>query len=88
MLDQKFRSAVPVCDVSCGSSPQKRCLLSCMPKRAVEQTVDMQVSRKHMKVRLCHCYVICHSVIDDITGPCVRWNHWLPEDSRRKGSLE
>ena len=22
-----------------------------------------------MKIRLCHCYVICHSAIDDITGP-------------------
>ena len=68
-LIKSFRSAVPVCNVSCGSSSQKRCLLSCMSKRAVEQTVEMQLSRKHMKNRLCHCYVICHSVIDDITGP-------------------
>ena len=37
--------------------------------QAVEQTVDMQVGRKLMKVRLCHCYVICHSVIDDVAGP-------------------
>ena len=38
-------------------------------KWAVEQTMDMQVSRKLMKHRLCYCYVICHSVIDDIIVP-------------------
>ena len=27
------------------------------------------MGRKLMKVRLCHCYVICHSVIDDVAGP-------------------
>ena len=34
---------------------------------AVEQTVDIQV-RKPIKPILCYCYVIRHSVIDDITG--------------------
>ena len=42
------------------------CLLSCLSERAVEQTIEMQVSRKLMKLRLCYCDVICHSVIDDI----------------------
>ena len=27
------------------------------------------MSRKLMKLRLCYCCVICHSVLDDITGP-------------------
>ena len=48
------------------------CILSCLSTRAVEQTVDMHVSRKLMKLRLCYCYVICKSVIGYITVPvCV-----------------
>ena len=48
------------------------CLLSCFSERALEQTEDMQVSRKLMKLRLCYCDVICHSVIDDIIVPVCR----------------
>ena len=91
-----FRIAGRVCGFSISSQwflltkeAKLWCLLSCLSKQAVEQTVEMQVSRKLMKVRICHCYVICHSVIDDITGSaCVRWNHWSPVDSRCKGLLE
>ena len=49
--------------------PKLSCLLSCLSKRAVEHTVEMQVSRKLMKLRSCYCYVICHLVIDDIIVP-------------------
>ena len=49
--------------------PKFWCLLSRVSKRAVEQTVEMQMSWKRMKFRLCYCYVICHSVIDDIIVP-------------------
>ena len=44
------------------------CLLSCLSKRAVEQIVGIQVSRKLITVIVCYCYVIFHSVIDDFTG--------------------
>ena len=40
------------------------CILSCLSTRAVEQTVEMHVNRKLMRLRLCYCYVICNSVID------------------------
>ena len=46
--------------------PKLWCLLSCLSKRAVEQTMEMQMSQKLMKLRLCYCYVIYRSVIDDI----------------------
>ena len=56
----------------------KSSFLSCLSKRAVEQTVDMQVSRQFMKLRLCYCYVICHSVIDDIIVPVCTGHQWIP----------
>ena len=59
----------------------------CLSRRAVEQTVDMKVSRKLMNLRLCYSYVICNSVIDVFTVPvcgetiCHQWipvakDHW------------
>ena len=57
------------------------CLLSCLSKRAVEQTVEMQVSRKLMKLRLYYCNVTCHLVIDDITLPMCGetiGHQWIP----------
>ena len=83
--------AGPVCGVSICSNPHHKrtealMSFSRLSKWAVEQTVEMQVSRKLMKFRLCYCYVICHSVIDGIIAPV--WNHWSPVDSRCKGSLE
>ena len=71
-----FRIAVPVCAVSICSqwilfTKEARLwrLLSCLCKRGVEQIMEMQVSRKLMKLKLCYCYVICHSVIDAVAGP-------------------
>ena len=76
---------------SCEPSSQKQrfflCLLSCLSRRAVEQLVDMKVSRKLMNLRLCYSYVICTSVIDVFTVPvcgetiCHQWilvarDHW------------
>ena len=43
--------------------------------------MEMQVSRKLMKLRLCYCYVICHSVIDDIIVPVcdeTTGHQWIP----------
>ena len=57
------------------------CLLSCLSKRTAEEIVEMQVSRKLMKLTPCLCYVICHSLTDDITGPVcgVTTGHqWIP----------
>ena len=58
------------------------CLLPCLCRRAVEQTVEtMQVSRKLMKLRLCYSYVICNSVIDDFTVPVgdeTTDHQWIP----------
>ena len=57
------------------------CLLSCLSKRAVEQTAEMQVSRKLMKLRLYYCYVTCPLVIDDITVPVcgeTTGHQWIP----------
>ena len=69
--------------------PKLWCILSCLSKRAVEQTVEMQVSRKLMKLRICYYYVICHSVIDDIIVPVcdeTTGHQWIPVAC--KGSLE
>ena len=75
-LIKGFRIAGPVCGVFICSQwilltneAKLWCLLSYLSERAVEQTVDMQVSRELMKLRLCYCDVICHSVIDDIVVP-------------------
>ena len=47
------------------------------------------MSRTFIKLRLCYCYVICHSVIDNITGPvCGEITDHHAVDSRCKGTLE
>ena len=61
--------------------PKLLCILSFLSKRAVEQTVEMQVSQKLMKLRLYYCYVTCHLVIDDITVPVcgeTTGHQWIP----------
>ena len=83
-----FRIAGPVCCVSICSKwilltkePKLGCLLSCLSKRAVEQTVDMQGRRKFMKLRLCYCYIFFKSVIDDIVvSVCgeTTSHQWIP----------
>ena len=70
-----FHIPGPVCGVSiCSNPPHKKtkfvCLLSCLCKRAVEKTVDMQVSRKLIKLRLYYCYVTCHLVIMTLLSLC------------------
>ena len=87
-LIKGFRTAGPVYSVFICShwillinEAKLWCLLSCLAEWAVEQTVDMQVSRKLMKPRLCYCYVICISVIDDIIAPVcgeTTGHLWIP----------
>ena len=86
-LTKGFRIADQVCAVSICSpwmpltrKAKRWCILSCLSKRAVE-TMEIQLSRKLVKLILCHCYEICHSVIDDITGPeCGETisHQWIP----------
>ena len=75
-LIKGFCIAGPVCGVSICSQwfiltkeVKLWWFLSCLSKWAVEQTVEVQVSRKLTELISCYCNVICHSVIDDITGP-------------------
>ena len=74
-LIKGFRIAGPMCGLSIWSQwilltkeAKLWCHLSCLSKWTVEQTAGIQVSRKFMKLIECYRYVICHSVIDDITG--------------------
>ena len=70
--------------VSNGSSSQKKRnfdIFFHVYPNAVEQTVEMQVRRKLMKLILCYCYVIWHSVIDYISGPVcgeTTGHQWIP----------
>ena len=50
-------------------------------KRAVEQTMEMQVGREFMNLILCYFYIIYYSVIDDITGlvcGATTGHQWFP----------
>ena len=83
-----FNIAGPVCGVSICShwillttDAKRWYILSCLSQRAVEQTAGIQVSRKLTKLIVCNCYVICHSVIDDITGHVcseTTGHQWIP----------
>ena len=86
-LIKGFRIPGPVCGVSiCAQWALTKEAklwfhLSCLSKGAVEQTVEVKMSRKLMTLRLFSCYVIHHSVIDDITGPVRRkttGHQWFP----------
>ena len=87
-LIKGFRIAGPVCGVSICSQwillaieADVWYLLSFLCKRVVEQTAKIQVSGKLMKLRLCYCNVICHSVMDDINGPVcdeTAGHQWFP----------
>ena len=87
-LIKGFHIVGPVCGVSIcpqwillTKEAKLWCLLSCLSKRAVEQTVKMQVGRKIIKLGLCYCYVIWNSIIDDIYAPVcgeTRGHPWIP----------
>ena len=57
------------------------CLLSCLSKQAVEQTVDMHVKTEETQIMLLLCNVsFCNG------WTCVRWNQWSPVDSLITGA--